>query len=97
ADALDGDGVLAVFVALGGGVDDVEHALGAGEGAAHPLVDLVEPLERSVELPEVADEGDDLAEGHVTVDDLTATDDPGEVDAGAGDEVEQGERAAPDA
>src|SRR5688500_7354709 len=67
ADALDVDGVL-VVVALGGSVDDLKDALGTGEGAAHPLIDVVEPLEWPIEQPEVSDERDDATEGHLAGD-----------------------------
>ncbi len=84
-----------VLVGLRGGVDDLEDALGPGEGPRHPGVDLAEPLEGAVEEPHVGVERQEGAQGQVSPDDLLPPEQPDGRHAEAGHQARGGEEDGP--
>ena len=87
-----GAGVVERF---GLGVDYLEDALGAGEGADHEAVEVAEPLERTVEHPQVRDEGHQLAQMQLLAQNLTPPEIPDEEGAEAHEEVGDHEEDQP--
>ncbi len=85
----DGGGIRLVFD-LGDRIEDVEDAFGGGTGDGDGGDDEAETADGVDELADVGDEGDDFAEGDLTGDVLSATEEDDDDDAEVGDEKEEG-------
>ena len=84
-----------VLEGLRRGVDHLEDPVRARESAEHEVVEITGPSQRMVEHPEVADKGDEGAQGHLSAKDLSAAEVPDEEHAPAHQEVRHREEDEP--